>query len=206
MYKKSIWDFWAPRYEKLWSQHFALGPSRKLIHKHIIESNLKPTRILDIGCGVGQLSFELAKRWSDATVVGIDTSPAMVKKAQSQYALKNIEYQLTSLEELKHIDPFDIIVSTNAFPYFPDKKRALLTMETLCKENGRVLLLQACNQNYYDTLWLIFVKLTVSKATYYRKETVRDMLIEAGFIGRIVKNIDTAFFIPSVYLIEGIKS
>ncbi|MDH3704666.1 MAG: methyltransferase domain-containing protein, partial [Acidimicrobiia bacterium] len=35
-------------------------------------------RIVDLGCGPGQLTELLRQRWPDATVVGVDHDPAMI--------------------------------------------------------------------------------------------------------------------------------
>lgn len=203
--KKEIWDYWAPRYEKLWSQHFALGPSRRLIHEHLSEITFEPRRILDIGCGVGQLAHELALRWPQAEVLAADYAPAMIDRAKKDYAAPNITHLLGSLEEIPAQSTFDLIVSTNSFPYFPDKKAAADNLFRLLDKNGRLLIVQANNNNFYDSLWLLFVKLTVSKAVYLPVDQLKALLTEVGFDTGAVKPIRTAFFIPSVFLVEGIK-
>jgi len=40
-----------------------------------------PVRVVDLGCGPGQLTARLAERWPDAEVLGLDSSPAMVERA-----------------------------------------------------------------------------------------------------------------------------
>ncbi|MCB0629705.1 MAG: class I SAM-dependent methyltransferase [Saprospiraceae bacterium] len=204
--KKEIWNYWAPRYEKLWSQHFALGPSRNLIHDHLAASDFQPNRILDIGCGVGQLAYELATRWPKAEVVAADYSAGMIARAKRDYAAPNITHIHGSLEDIPNHKPFDLIVSTNAFPYFPDKNLAARQMWKLLAPNGRTLIVQANHNNFYDALWLIFVKLTVSQAEYLSVEDLKEVLQQAGFTIGKVRPISTAFFIPSVFLVEGVRS
>jgi malonyl-CoA O-methyltransferase len=43
---------------------------------------LNPTRILDVGCGTGQGSRSLARRYPEARVIGLDISPAMLQVAR----------------------------------------------------------------------------------------------------------------------------
>jgi len=74
MYQRTIWDFWAPMYERLWAQRFSLGPGRTLIHQHLEKLNLTAPKILDIGCGIGQLSFEIATHIPDAKIIAADSS------------------------------------------------------------------------------------------------------------------------------------
>jgi trans-aconitate methyltransferase len=203
--KKEIWNYWAPRYEKLWSQYFALGPGRAIIHKHLSESDLEPRRILDIGCGVGQLAFELANNWPEAEVVAADYSPGMIERARRDYSAPNLTHLHGSLEDLSERGPFDLIVSTHSFPYFPDKRLAAQRIYDLLDDHGRVLIVQANNNNFYDSLWLIFVKLTVSKAEYLSVKKLQDILSRTGLVPGAVRPIETAFFIPSVFMVEGIK-
>src|SRR5687768_980962 len=41
-----------------------------------------PESILDLGCGTGRGAAALAVRWPEARVVGLDSSPAMLREAQ----------------------------------------------------------------------------------------------------------------------------
>ena len=43
-------------------------------------------RLLDLGCGPGNISFRLARRWPQAAVVGVDGASAMLQLAEAQLA------------------------------------------------------------------------------------------------------------------------
>lgn len=62
-------------------------------------------RILDLGCGDGELTEKLARRGCD--VVGIDSSPAQVKAAQS----RGLDVRLISGESLAFEHEFDAVFS-----------------------------------------------------------------------------------------------
>jgi trans-aconitate methyltransferase len=202
---KKIWDFWAPRYENLWAQRYSLGPGRKAIHRHIKEKGLNPVRILDIGCGVGQLAFELAQDWPMATVIAADYSAGMMQRARDSYQVHNISFIEGSLWETPASPPYDLIVSTHSFPYFPDKLLAAQKMYELLSPGGRLLIVQGNTNNFYDWLWMRFVKLTVSESEFLSVSSIRNILSRAGFTLGEVRSADTAWFIPSIYLVEGIK-
>jgi trans-aconitate 2-methyltransferase len=40
-----------------------------------------PARVVDLGCGSGELTVTLARRWPGASVAGIDSSPEMIARA-----------------------------------------------------------------------------------------------------------------------------
>lgn len=42
-----------------------------------------PRRVVDLGCGPGELTLELADRWPDAEVIGVDSSPEMLERARA---------------------------------------------------------------------------------------------------------------------------
>jgi trans-aconitate 2-methyltransferase len=41
-----------------------------------------PAEIVDLGCGSGELTLELAERWPEARVTGVDSSPQMLQAAR----------------------------------------------------------------------------------------------------------------------------
>ena len=70
----------------------------------------KTINILDIGCGTGRHSIELAKRGYN--VLGIDLSESQLKRAKEKAAAQNlsIDFQQYDARELPFIDEFDLII------------------------------------------------------------------------------------------------
>jgi trans-aconitate methyltransferase len=203
---KRIWNVWAPVYNKIWGfQRFSLTPTRKFVRKYLEQSGSHPKNILDIGCGIGELSHELSLQMPDARILGVDYSDGMIARAKKDYSGPNIEYLLGSLENIPATRKFDLIVSTHSFPYFPDKLKAARTMKDMLMPGGRIIIIQGNTNNLYDAAWLALVKLGVSKADFISVKKVRSTLQEAGFRIGTVRRVDTVFFIPSIYMVEGFK-
>jgi trans-aconitate 2-methyltransferase len=81
-----------------------------------------PRRVVDLGCGSGELTLELARRWPDAEVEGIDSSPAMIADAR---ALDG-PVRFREGDAARWSDPAaDVIVSNACLHWLPDH-RALI--------------------------------------------------------------------------------
>lgn len=203
MFGPKIWDYYADRYEKLWVQRFVLNPSRQLILK-TMRGLPSSRRILDVGCGIGELCHSMSRQDPLAKIIGIDPSMNMIKRAEEKYAGQNIQYICGHPARLPIDHQFDLVVSTNAFPYMPDKRGTLSDIKKLLKPNGRLLLLFANRNSLYDAFWLMFVKMTTSKAHYPSVSSTHDLLKESGFEIGITEPIESLFFVPSVFMVEGI--
>lgn len=77
-------------------------------------------RILDLGCGVGQLANYLAQQGA-ADVVGVDLSERMLELARADYAHPKLTFARASMEEAAFPpNRFDLVVSSFAFHYVAD--------------------------------------------------------------------------------------
>jgi 2-polyprenyl-3-methyl-5-hydroxy-6-metoxy-1,4-benzoquinol methylase len=203
MFGPGIWDFYAGWYDRLWVQKFVLSPSRQLILK-TIDTLAAPQRVLDVGCGIGELCQLISGQYPETKIVGIDPSSKMIRRAEMDFRSENITYVCGHTDSLSSGEQFDVIVSTNAFPYIPDKNKFLQDIKKQLKTNGRILLLFANQNTLYDAFWLRIVKLTTSRAQYLSVVETQNLLLSNGFkIGR-TEPIDSLFFIPSVFMVEGI--
>ncbi|MBF0108198.1 MAG: class I SAM-dependent methyltransferase [Magnetococcales bacterium] len=78
-------------------------------------------RILDYGCGLGETSACLARRFPEAEVVGVDTSPAALKSARRQYGSDRVTFSM--LEELDRSERFDLCYCNGVFHHIPVNMR-----------------------------------------------------------------------------------
>jgi 2-polyprenyl-3-methyl-5-hydroxy-6-metoxy-1,4-benzoquinol methylase len=201
-----IWDFWASRYQGLWAQQFALKPARGMVIAHIAESAPESLHILDIGCGVGQLAIELATNFPSSSITAVDSCKGMIDVAKMQNAHTKINYLHSNIEDMPKDKPFDVIIMTHAFPYFPDKLSALSLMHDMLRPGGRLIMVHATTENAYDMLLLVFVRFTVSKAQYLSACRLSSMISDSGFLIGKVQPMKRRVLIPSIYMLEGIRS
>lgn len=80
-----------------------------------------PRRVVDLGCGPGNATALLARRWPDAQVTGIDDSAAML--AQARAALPQADWQCRSIAGWQADAPVDLVFSNAALHWLPDHDR-----------------------------------------------------------------------------------
>lgn len=87
------------------------------------------TRALDLGTGTGKAARAVARRFSGATVVGVDLSPRMVAEATRLIPpglAGRVRFQVADASALPFAAAsFDLVVLMNAIPFFPELARVL---------------------------------------------------------------------------------
>ncbi len=78
----------------------------------------RPRRVVDLGCGPGNLTALLAERWPDAIVEGIDSSPEMISTAQ-QRVTGNLTFRVDDIAGWTPSPDTDVIVSNAALQWVP---------------------------------------------------------------------------------------
>ncbi len=90
----------------------------------------QPRRVVDLGCGPGNLTAALARRWPAAQVLGLDTSARMIDAAQSvagaENAPGNLSFALADISGWTPDPDTDVVVSNAALQWVPGHA-ALLT-------------------------------------------------------------------------------
>nr|NGX43184.1 hypothetical protein [Chlamydiota bacterium] len=81
-------------------------------------------KILDLGCGKGRHSLELAKK--GYKVLGIDISEYLIdeaKKCLKMVPSKHLRFQIGDMYHLEHLGTFDVVLNMfTSFGYFDDDK------------------------------------------------------------------------------------
>lgn len=102
-------------------------------------------RILDIGCGDGFLTREIAGRLPEGFIVGIDPSPRMVATAASgPLTPAGPRFVRADARRLPFMRCFDMVVSFNALHWVPQLDQALSAIATILEPGGRSLIQMVC--------------------------------------------------------------
>src|SRR5579863_4924306 len=105
--------------------HFLQDSGLDFIHK----------RVLDIGCGTGNISAKIAEK--AAWVHGIDASKNMIDYAQKIYGdIPNLSFEYCFAENFATKEPYDTAVTFFCIHWIKDKNKALKNINQSLKENG----------------------------------------------------------------------
>ena len=75
-----------------------------------------PRTVVDLGCGTGNLTALLARRWPRASVHGVDASPEMVAAADRE---SGVTYEVGDLRQWRPTASVDVLVSNATLQWVP---------------------------------------------------------------------------------------
>jgi len=104
----------------------------------IAELNLKGAeRILDLGCGDGALTTQLADLLPQGEVVGIDASQGMIDAALPKKR-GNLRFRRLDINDLDFIEQFDVVFSNATLHWVKDHQRLLQNVRRALRAGGRL--------------------------------------------------------------------
>jgi trans-aconitate methyltransferase len=110
----------------------------------IVKLNLNGNEhILDIGCGDGKVTAEIAKVVPEGQVIGIDSSEEMISLAKKKYPTSgypNLHFELLDAQKLNYHKKFDVVFSNAVLHWIPDHQSLIHKIFNSLKSNGRSLL------------------------------------------------------------------
>ncbi len=159
-------------------------------------------RILDIGCGDGKITADIAKFVPRGYALGIDLSNSMLEWARKQYHIveyPNLSFQEGSFLHTDISDRFDWIVSFCSFQHCLDQKGALLEISKILKLDGKLLILVPALNNWAWNLAGSKVRAASKWAFYWKDYIPRKFQNEQGYINLLE---ETGFRIVKVETIQ----
>jgi trans-aconitate 2-methyltransferase len=97
-------------------------------------------RVVDLGCGTGELTRSLHERTGAATTLGIDSSAAMLERSAA-YLAEGLTFELGDIADWEPSDPFDVVFA-NASLHWIDDHEALFARLTSALASGGQLAVQ----------------------------------------------------------------
>jgi SAM-dependent methyltransferase len=109
-------------------------------------------RVLDVGCGTGELEARLAARFGEALFLGLDLEETHLERARTRCASFGARVRFQTGDALAlalDSGAFDLVISRHVLQAVPDAPRAVAEMARVTKPGGRLHVLA----EDYGMLW-----------------------------------------------------
>lgn len=146
------------------------------------------TRILEIGCGTGEVSYWMASQ-STAQVLGTDLCVPFIEGAVKNYQLPNLEYKVLDFNDSAVLagEQFDYVVGNGILHHlYHNLDGGLASIRSLLKEDGKMLFLEPNFYNPYIYFIFSYPKLRAlahlePDEMAFSKRFITNALTRAGF-------------------------
>jgi ubiquinone/menaquinone biosynthesis C-methylase UbiE len=133
---RRLFDLWSSFYDAPLVQRLTYRPEHDAVVRAL--GRTRHQRILDVGCGTGILTARMQSEFDEASVVGCDFSRGMLRRAARGH--RGPDWVRGNALQLPFADAtWDVVVSTEAFHWFPDQRVALAEFFRILKPGGRLL-------------------------------------------------------------------
>ena len=109
--------------------------------------------VLDVGCGDGKVTAEIARALSGGAVVGVDASSEMIAFAQRTFPAKknpNLRFLVMDARKIKFTRQFDLLFSNAAWHWVDDHQAILRGASSVLKPGGRLVVSCGGKGNAHD--------------------------------------------------------
>lgn len=127
-------------------------------------------RILDLGCGTGQLTAKIAEVSGD--IIGIDSAPEMIEQAQLNYP--QLQFQVADAKNFQLSQPVDVVFSNAVLHWIPQADDVISSIRESLKNGGRFVAefggkgnIESIIQALYNALEKIGVKTASNLNPWY---------------------------------------
>ena len=150
-------------------------------------------RVLDIGCGDGKVTAEIATAVPRGYVLGTDNSPDMIAYASATHQTSNLRFQVADASALPFKGEFDVIFSNACLHWIYDHRPVLagIRRALAARAGGRGMLQMGGRGNAAEVLavvdtviatprWEPFFRNFTFRYGFHAPDDYRRWLIEAG--------------------------
>lgn len=174
------YDLWARVYDVAWRRYANRTIDALLDRAELGEGRI---RILDVGCGTGILEEKLLETGRPYTIVGVDASSNMVKRARAKVGgHPNVSIRHAAASDLPFdAGSFDAVVSASVLHYLKEPVAGLREMRRVLRPGGKAFVVDWSRD--FATMRLREAVLKILDPAHgrtYAGDEVRALLQEAG--------------------------
>jgi len=134
---------WSPsQYEKFKDER-----SRPFFDLLALVETRPAMRVVDLGCGTGELTREMHRRLAATETLGVDSSPAMLEKA-SAFAGDGLRFVQADVATFEDADGFDVVFSNAALQWIGDHERLFARVAALVRPGGQLAVQMPANHDH----------------------------------------------------------
>ena len=151
--------------------------------------------ILDVGCGDGKVTAEIARALPHGLVTGVDASAEMIAFAKKTFPAKkspNLKFHAMDARKIKFKRQFDIVFSNAALHWVDDHQKFLRGAGSVLKSGGRLIVSCGGKGNAQDVFvamrpeirlarWRGFFRKMPEPYFFYAPDEYKKWLAKAGF-------------------------
>lgn len=119
-------------------------PYRNLINLQLKRIKGKPKRVLDLGCGTGNVTIELTKKYPTSTIVGVDSGHTMLDQARKKLAgnskVELIELSVEDFMASYDGKKFDLVIMSNVLYALDDRQAVFAGLKKVLKSGSKIIL------------------------------------------------------------------
>ena len=120
-------------------QYGKFGAEREAPFVDLMALIAPATRVVDLGCGTGTLTRRLAEAWPQSSVVGIDSSAAMLEKARAAAGAQYVDGTIETFADGGVVDGvFDLIFSNSALHWVADHDKLIPKLVARLAPSGQL--------------------------------------------------------------------
>lgn len=163
------------------------------------------SRILDVGCGNGLLSLQLAKRFPICSVDGIDISPSMIEVAQSHLdnnISHRVRFEVADLFDFAPDHHYDVVFSSSVMHWVLPPDQGYQCIFNVLKHGGQLAVHQGGHGTYrglhrcaFDVVEIMDLSSYFDDWTYPAyyptREQLMTLLKDVGFVNVKVESRET---------------
>ena len=104
-------------------------------------------RVVDLGCGTGELTRELHEHLAADETVGIDNSETMLLKSNA-FESKMLRFEKGDVEAFITDRPYDLIFSNAALHWIPDHEKLVTRLASFLTAHGQLAIQMPANDDH----------------------------------------------------------
>jgi ubiquinone/menaquinone biosynthesis C-methylase UbiE len=174
----------AADYDRRWRDYVTVSV-RETLQRLVLRSG---ERLLDVGCGTGELLRAVRQSVPDAAVIGADIAPQMLGAARRKLGAQVPLVGADAARLPFRAESFDVVVTSSSFHFWSDPSAALAELRRVLRPQGRLVVTDWCDDYLACKVWdRVMRVLDPAHQRAYGTRACANLLDRAGYDVSVVE-------------------